>query len=90
MYRPTAEYIRPRGHPFRTIEHTIQPSTKTFHILALENHLVTHYTKHLRQDVGCYASLSGPNLQILSTVPRAIGTNHFATVVDTVLLLKTP
>jgi len=26
----------------------------------------------------------------LSTVPRAIGTNHFATVVDTVLLLKTP
>jgi hypothetical protein len=24
----------------------------------------------------------------LSTVPRAIGTNHFATVVDTVLLLK--
>jgi hypothetical protein len=26
----------------------------------------------------------------LSIVPRAIGTNHFATVVDTVLLLKTP
>jgi hypothetical protein len=26
----------------------------------------------------------------LSTVPRAIGTNRFATVVDTVLLLKTP
>jgi hypothetical protein len=26
----------------------------------------------------------------LSTVPRAIGTNHFATVVDTVLLLETP
>jgi hypothetical protein len=24
----------------------------------------------------------------LSTVPRAIGTNHFATVVDTVLLLE--
>ena len=26
----------------------------------------------------------------MSIVPRAIGTNHFATVVDTVLLLKTP
>jgi hypothetical protein len=26
----------------------------------------------------------------LSTVPHAIGTNHFATVVDTVLLLETP
>jgi hypothetical protein len=26
----------------------------------------------------------------LSTVPRVIGTNHFATVVDTVLLLETP
>jgi hypothetical protein len=26
----------------------------------------------------------------LSIVPRAIGTNHFATVVDTVLLLKAP
>jgi hypothetical protein len=29
-------------------------------------------------------------MQTLSTVPRASGTNHFATVVDTVLLLKTP
>ena len=62
MYCPTVEYIRPRGHPFRTIDLTTQPSTSTLHVLALENYLVTHYTKHPHQDVGCYASLSGPNL----------------------------
>ena len=91
MYCPTVEYIRPRGHPFKTIglillSHPHRLST--FPIL--ENLLVTHHIKYSYQDVGCYALLSGPNLQILSIVPRAIGTNHFATVVDTVLLLKTP
>jgi hypothetical protein len=65
-----------------------QPSTSTLHVLALESYLVTHYTKHTRQDVGCYASQSGPNLLTLSIVPRASGTNHLATVGDTVLLLK--
>jgi hypothetical protein len=61
MYCLTVEYIRPRGHPFRTIDPvTIQPSTPTLY--ALESYLVTHYTKHTRQDVGCYASQSGPNL----------------------------
>jgi hypothetical protein len=28
----------------------------------LENFLVTHHIKYSRQDVGCYASQSGPNL----------------------------
>jgi hypothetical protein len=42
--------------------YTTPPSTSTLHVIVLENYLVTHYTKHLRQDVGCYASLSGPNL----------------------------
>ena len=58
MYCLTVEYIRPRGHPFRTIDLTTQPSTSTLY----ESYLVTHYTKHTRQDVGCYTSLSGPNL----------------------------
>ena len=62
MYCPTVEYIRPREHPFRTIDPVTQPSTSTLHVLALENYLVTHYTKHPHQDVGCYTSLSGPNL----------------------------
>jgi hypothetical protein len=62
MYRPTVKYIRPRGYPFRTIDPITQPPTLTLHILTLESYLVTHYTKHTHQDVGCYASLSGPNL----------------------------
>jgi hypothetical protein len=41
MYRLTVEYIRPRGHPFRSIDPiTIQPSTSTLY--ALESYLVTH------------------------------------------------
>jgi hypothetical protein len=61
MYCLTVEYIRPRGHPFRTIDPvTIQSSTPTLY--ALGNYLVTHYTKYTRLDVGCYASQSGPNL----------------------------
>jgi hypothetical protein len=90
VYCPTVEYIRPRGHPFRTIDPITQPPTSTLCILNSESSLITSFTKHTHQDVGCYTSLSGPNLQTLSTVPRASGTNHFATVVDTVLLLKTP
>ena len=62
MYRLTVEYIRPRGHPFRTIDPTINPSTPTLCVLALESSLVTHYIKHTRQDVGCYAPQSGLNL----------------------------
>ena len=58
MYCLTVEYIRPRGHPFKTIDPTTQPSTPTFY----ESYLVTHYIKHTRQDVRCYASQSGPNL----------------------------
>jgi hypothetical protein len=58
MYCLTVEYIRPRGHPFRTIDPTTQPSTSTLY----ESYLVTHYIKHTRPDVGCYASQSGPNL----------------------------
>jgi hypothetical protein len=62
MYCPTVEYIRPRGHPFRTIDPITQPPTLNLHVLILESYLVTHYTKHTHQDVWCYASLSGPNL----------------------------
>jgi hypothetical protein len=62
MYCLTVEYIRPRGHPFKTIDPTTQPSTPTLYVLALESSLVTQYIKHTRQDVGCYASQSGPNL----------------------------
>jgi hypothetical protein len=58
MYCLTVEYIRPRGHPFRTIDPTTQPPTSTLY----ESYLVTHYTKQARQDIGCYASQSGPNL----------------------------
>ena len=62
MYCPTVEYIRPRGHPFRTIDPITQPPTSTLCILNSESSLVTSFTKHTHQDVGCYASLSGPNL----------------------------
>jgi hypothetical protein len=65
-------YVLPHGRIYKAQEaplqndrfqlYTTQPSTSTLHVLALENYLVTHYTKHLHQDVGCYASLSGPNL----------------------------
>jgi hypothetical protein len=58
MYCLTVEYIRPKGHPFRTIDPITPPPTSTL----CESYLVTHYTKHTRQDVGCYASQSGPNL----------------------------
>jgi hypothetical protein len=45
MYCLTVGYIRPRGHPFRTIDSlTIQPSTSTLY--ALESNLVTH-TKNI-------------------------------------------
>jgi hypothetical protein len=41
MYCPTVGYIRPRGHPFRTIDPiTILPSTSTLY--ALESNLVFH------------------------------------------------
>jgi hypothetical protein len=33
MYCLTVEYIRPRGHPFRTIDPTTQPSTPTLYVL---------------------------------------------------------
>jgi hypothetical protein len=57
------EYIRPRGHPSKTIDlillsHLHQLST--FPIP--ENFLVTRHIKYSHQDVGCYASQSGPNL----------------------------
>jgi hypothetical protein len=61
MYCLTVKYIRPRGHPFRSIP-TTQPSTSTLYVPALESYLVTRNIKHTRQDVGCYASQSGPNL----------------------------
>jgi hypothetical protein len=62
MYCLTVEYIRPRGHPFRTIDPITQPSTPSLYALASESYLVTRYIKHTRQDVGCYASQSDPNL----------------------------
>jgi hypothetical protein len=61
-------YVLPHGRIYKAqgaplqIELTTQPSTSTLHVLTLENYLVTHYTKHPHQDVGYYASLSGPNL----------------------------
>jgi hypothetical protein len=42
MYCLTVEYIRPRGHPFRTIDPTTQPPTSILY----ESSLVIHYTKH--------------------------------------------
>jgi hypothetical protein len=62
MYCLTVEYIRPRGHPFRSIPIITQPSIPFLYALASENYLVTHYIKHTRQDVGCYVSQSGLNL----------------------------
>jgi hypothetical protein len=62
MYCLTVDYIWPRGHPFKKIDPTTQLSIPTLYVLALESYLVTHYIKHTRQDIGCYASQSGPNL----------------------------
>jgi hypothetical protein len=51
MYRLTVEYIRPRGHPFRSIDPiTIQPSTSTLY--ALESYLVTHTRNILARTLG--------------------------------------
>jgi hypothetical protein len=58
MYCLTVEYIRPRGHPFRTIDPIALPPTSTLY----ESYLVTHYSKYTHQDVGYYAFPSGPNL----------------------------
>ena len=38
MYCLTVEYIRPRGHPFQTIDPTTQPSTSTLYVLTLESY----------------------------------------------------
>jgi hypothetical protein len=55
------EYIRPRGHPLKNIS-LLSHLLISLASLILENSLVTHRTKYPRQDVGCYASQSGPNL----------------------------
>jgi hypothetical protein len=55
------EYIRPRGHPLKNnslISHLLSSLAS----LVLENSPVTHHTKDPHQDIGYYASLSGPNL----------------------------
>jgi hypothetical protein len=54
-------HIRPRGHPLKSISLLSHPSS-SLTSLALENLLVTHHAKYSRQDIGCYASQSGPNL----------------------------
>ena len=55
------EYIRPRGHPLKNIS-LLSHLFSSLASLILENPLVTHHTKYPHQDVGCYASQSGPNL----------------------------
>jgi hypothetical protein len=61
MYRPTVEYIRPRGHPIKNTS-LISRLLSSLAPLELENHLVTHHIKDPHQEVGYYASLSGLNL----------------------------
>jgi hypothetical protein len=56
----------------------------------LENLLVTHHIKYSRQDVGCYASQSSPNLYKAVHSLSCISANHRATVGNTVLLQKAP
>jgi hypothetical protein len=55
------KYIRPRGHPFKNIS-LLRHLLSSLASLVLENSLVTRHTKDPHQDVGCYASQSGPNL----------------------------
>jgi hypothetical protein len=55
------EYIRPRGHPLKMIS-LLSHLLSSLAPLDIENSLVTHHTKYPHQDVGCYASQSGPNL----------------------------
>jgi hypothetical protein len=65
MYCLTVEYIRPRGTPSeRSISLPSHPPQLSMFPI-LESSLVIHHIKHSRQDVGCYASLSGPNLYII-------------------------
>ena len=61
MYCLTVEYIRPRRHPFRTINPHYY-STIHFNSLRFREQSCNPYAKHTHQDVGCYASPSGPNL----------------------------
>jgi hypothetical protein len=55
------EYIKPRGHPLKN-NSLISRLLDSQVSLILENSLVTHHIKDPHQEVGCYASLSGPNL----------------------------
>jgi hypothetical protein len=87
MYCPTVEYIRPRGAPLQ-IDRPHYYSTIHLNSLRSGEQPCIPYAKHTHQDVGYYAFRSGPNMQTLSIVPRASGTNHLATVGDIVLLLK--
>jgi hypothetical protein len=64
MYCPTIEYIRPRGHPFESISLLSHPPQLSM-FPTLESSLVIRHIKHSRQDVGCYVSLSGPNMYII-------------------------
>jgi hypothetical protein len=65
MYCPTVEYIRPRGTPSERSNSLLSHPPKLSRFLTLESSLVIRHIKHSRQDVGCYASLSGPNLYII-------------------------
>ena len=58
MYCPTVEYIRPRGYPITSIDHL--PTTLAF--LHPEDFTCNPPHKDAHQEVGCYASQSGPNL----------------------------
>jgi hypothetical protein len=55
------EYIRPKGHPLKIIP-LLSHLLSSLASLVLEKSLVTHHKKDPPQDVGCYASQSGPNL----------------------------
>jgi hypothetical protein len=90
MYCPTVEYIRPRGHPFRTHAQYLAIHPILCALGAREPSCnPPHKALSLGRRVLRISKRPEP-VKPLSTVSRAFGTNHWATVENTVLLLKAP
>jgi hypothetical protein len=62
---PHGRVYKAQGAPLQNNHSLLSHSPRSLRFPALENSLVTHHIKHSRQDVGCYASQSGPNLYII-------------------------
>jgi hypothetical protein len=61
---PHDRIYKAKGAPLQN-DRSHYSATHLNSLRSLESSLVIHHKKHSRQDVGCYASLGGPNLYII-------------------------